>query len=93
MSEQYLIVDINVLPQLVEEEGGMEHITKERKWSRIASKLGFPTAKGQGSTIKTHYERLLYPFYLFKKGQTIITEVGSVVSGSSSLADLGVQKN
>ena len=64
-----------MLLQLVEEEGGMEYITRERKWSRIASKLGMPTAKGQGSTIKTHYERLLYPFYLFKKGQTMVTEV------------------
>ncbi|KAK7101928.1 hypothetical protein V1264_020234 [Littorina saxatilis] len=67
------LLDMQALYSLVEEEGGMEHITKERKWSRIASKLGFPTAKGQGSIIKGHYERLLYPFYLFKKGQTVVT--------------------
>nr|KAG5711307.1 hypothetical protein BaRGS_006004 [Batillaria attramentaria] len=60
--------------KIVEEEGGMEHVTRERKWSKIASKLGFPTGKGQGSTIRGHYERLLYPYALFKKGLTTVAE-------------------
>ena len=63
------------LLQAVEEEGGMEHVSKERKWSRVATKLGFPTQKCQGSTIRGHYERLLYPYYLFQQGQTLPTEV------------------
>ncbi|XP_076469736.1 lysine-specific demethylase 5A-like isoform X2 [Babylonia areolata] len=67
------LLDMQALYRLVEEEGGMEHLTKERKWSTIASKLGFPTNKGQGSTIRSHYERLLYPYYLFKQGQTVLT--------------------
>lgn len=57
----------------------MEEVNKERKWSRIANKIGLPTAKGQGSVVKAHYERLLYPYALFKKGQTLIPEVGSIV--------------
>jgi hypothetical protein len=65
--------------QCVEEEGGMEHITRERKWSKVASKLGFPAQKGQGTAIRTHYERILYPYFLFKKGKTLPTEVSAVV--------------
>lgn len=63
--------------QMVEEEGGMEYVSKERKWSRIATKLGLPTAKGQGSIVKMHYERVLYPYFLFKKGDTLVTEVST----------------
>ena len=62
----------------MEEEGGVEHITRERKWPQIACKLGLPTHKGQGSVIRTHYERLLNPFCLFQHGKSVPNEVGIV---------------
>ncbi|XP_025106262.1 lysine-specific demethylase 5A-like isoform X3 [Pomacea canaliculata] len=73
------LLDLHDLYKMVEEEGGMEYVSKERKWSRIATKLGLPTAKGQGSIVKMHYERVLYPYFLFKKGDTLVTEKKPVV--------------
>ncbi|XP_076448659.1 lysine-specific demethylase 5A-like [Babylonia areolata] len=66
------LLDMQGLYSFVEEEGGMEHCTKERKWSKIANRLGLTSGKAQGSAIKAHYERLLHPFSLFKKGQTVL---------------------
>ncbi|KAL8614742.1 hypothetical protein ACOMHN_055300 [Nucella lapillus] len=67
------LLDLQALYNFVDEEGGMEHVSRERKWSKVASRLGLMSAKAQGSSIRTHYERLLYPFCLFKKGQTVLT--------------------
>lgn len=51
--------------------GGFDTITKERKWSRIASQMGYPTGKSIGTILKMHYERLLYPFDVFREGKSI----------------------
>lgn len=48
-------------------EGGFEVCTMERKWSKIAVRMGHPQGKGVGSILKNHYERILYPYDLFKK--------------------------
>ena len=53
------------------EEGGFELVTKERKWSKVASRMGYPPAKNVGSTLRTHYERVLYPYDIFASGATI----------------------
>lgn len=55
----------------MEEEGGMELLNRERRWSRVANKMGYPYGRGVGGTLKHHYERILFPFYLFKKGETV----------------------
>ena len=57
--------------QIVNEEGGFELVTKERKWSKVASRMGYPPAKNVGSTLRTHYERVLYPYDIFVSGATI----------------------
>ncbi|XP_067685038.1 lysine-specific demethylase 5A-like isoform X3 [Haliotis asinina] len=62
------LMDLFGLYKYVEEEGGMEQVSAERKWSKISTKLGMPTGKGCGSIIRGHYERILYPFYVFRKG-------------------------
>lgn len=33
--------------------------------------MGYPTGKSIGAILKTHYERLVYPFDLFKDGKTL----------------------
>lgn len=57
--------------QTVEEEGGMDSLNRDRRWSRVGSKMGYPSGRGVGGTLKHHYERILFPFYLFKKGETV----------------------
>lgn len=49
---------------------GFENVSKERKWSKIAVHMGYPPNKGVGTILKMHYERLLYPFDVFKLGKT-----------------------
>ncbi|XP_041348681.1 lysine-specific demethylase 5A-like isoform X2 [Gigantopelta aegis] len=61
------LLDLCTLYKFVAEEGGMEEVSKERKWSKIAQRLGFPSGRCVGSSIRHHYEKILYPFYVFKK--------------------------
>ncbi|KAG5307579.1 KDM5A demethylase, partial [Pseudoatta argentina] len=51
--------------------GGIETVTKERRWAKIANKLGYPSGRSVGSILKNHYERILYPFDVFKQGKTL----------------------
>lgn len=46
-------------------------ISKERKWSKIAVQMGYPPGKGIGTILKTHFERLLYPYDIFKEGKSV----------------------
>ncbi|KAK3610531.1 hypothetical protein CHS0354_008964 [Potamilus streckersoni] len=65
------LLDLYSLYKTVEEEGGIEDITKERRWSKVAHKMGYPSGRGVGGILKGHYERLLYPYYLFKRGDSL----------------------
>ena len=56
-------------------EGGFEQVTQGRKWSKISCCLGYPTGRGIGSTLRTHYEHILYPYDLFSSGTTADLEV------------------
>uniref|UniRef100_A0A8C1XJR7 [histone H3]-trimethyl-L-lysine(4) demethylase n=1 Tax=Cyprinus carpio TaxID=7962 RepID=A0A8C1XJR7_CYPCA len=58
-------------PQLVRAEGGFEAVCKEKRWSRISSRMGFPAGKGVGSLLRSHFERILYPYELFQTGATL----------------------
>ena len=51
--------------------GGMEIVTRERKWTGIANRLGLKSNnhKGIGSILRTHYERIIYPFVVFQTGK------------------------
>ena len=52
-------------------KGGLEIVTKERKWAKIANKLGYLSGRSVGSILKVHYERILYPYDVFKLGKTL----------------------
>ena len=58
--------------------GGIEAVTKERRWAKVANKLGYPSGRSVGSILKSHYERILYPFDVFKQGKTL-TDIVSIV--------------
>jgi len=67
-------LDLYTLQKVVREEGGFEQVCKERKWSKIGSRLGYPPGKGTGSILRSHYERILYPFDIFQSGATVDSE-------------------
>jgi len=61
--------------QAVQEEGGFEAITREKKWPKIAVRLCYQASKNIGSTLRQHYEKTLYPFDVFMAGATADVKV------------------
>ncbi|XP_078206190.1 lysine-specific demethylase 5A-like isoform X1 [Callithrix jacchus] len=66
------ILDLYALSKIVASKGGFEMVTKEKKWSKVGSRLGYPPGKGTGSLLKSHYERILYPYELFQSGVSLM---------------------
>lgn len=64
-------LDLYTLHRIVQEEGGMEGVTKERKWSRVAQRMRYPAGKSVGAILKGHYERILHPFDIFTSGKVV----------------------
>ncbi|XP_053506859.1 lysine-specific demethylase 5A isoform X6 [Ictalurus furcatus] len=65
------ILDLYLLSKIVSSEGGFEAVCKEKRWSKIATRMGFPAGKGTGSLLRSHYERILYPYELFQSGASL----------------------
>uniref|UniRef100_A0A7R9HMY3 [histone H3]-trimethyl-L-lysine(4) demethylase n=1 Tax=Timema monikensis TaxID=170555 RepID=A0A7R9HMY3_9NEOP len=64
-------LDLYSLHKIILEEGGLEVTTKERKWSKVATRLGYPQGKSIGTLLKSHYERILYPFDIFQQEKNL----------------------
>ncbi|XP_059609734.1 lysine-specific demethylase 5-like [Phlebotomus argentipes] len=64
-------LDLYSLYREVQAEGGIDVACRERKWSKIASRLGYPQGKSVGTILKSHYERILYPFELYTTGKSV----------------------
>ncbi|KAL4712461.1 hypothetical protein ACJJTC_007477 [Scirpophaga incertulas] len=64
-------LDLYSLHKIVKEAGGFEVCSTERNWSKIARRMGFPQGKGIGSILKNHYERILYPYDVFKSSGVV----------------------
>uniref|UniRef100_A0AAQ4Q7I5 [histone H3]-trimethyl-L-lysine(4) demethylase n=1 Tax=Gasterosteus aculeatus aculeatus TaxID=481459 RepID=A0AAQ4Q7I5_GASAC len=65
------ILDLFSLSRIVTDEGGFEMVCKERRWARVAQRLGYPPGKNIGSLLRSHYERIVYPFEVFHSGASI----------------------
>ncbi|KAM6977585.1 lysine-specific demethylase 5C [Aplochiton taeniatus] len=65
------ILDLFSLSKIVTEEGGFDIVCKERRWARVAQKLGYPTGKNLGSLLRSHYERIVYPFEMSQSGASL----------------------
>ncbi|XP_061583454.1 lysine (K)-specific demethylase 5Ba [Cololabis saira] len=65
------ILDLYQLNKLVNEEGGFDAVCKERRWTKISVKMGFAPGKAIGSHLRAHYERILYPYNLFRNGTNL----------------------
>ncbi|XP_053321235.1 lysine-specific demethylase 5A isoform X2 [Spea bombifrons] len=66
------LLDVYALSKVVSSEGGFEVVSKEKKWSRVATRMGYMPGKGTGSLLKTHYDRILYPYELFQSGVSLM---------------------
>uniref|UniRef100_A0A8C9RAJ9 [histone H3]-trimethyl-L-lysine(4) demethylase n=1 Tax=Scleropages formosus TaxID=113540 RepID=A0A8C9RAJ9_SCLFO len=66
------LLDLYLLFRLVAEEGGFETVCRERRWTKIAVKMGFAPGKAIGSHLRSHYERILYPYSLFQSGANLL---------------------
>ncbi|XP_069785350.1 lysine-specific demethylase 5C isoform X2 [Narcine bancroftii] len=62
--------------EIVVDEGGYEAICRDRRWSRVAQRLGYPSGKGIGSLLRSHYERVIYPFDTFQSGASLACQPG-----------------
>ncbi|XP_031594762.1 lysine-specific demethylase 5C isoform X2 [Oreochromis aureus] len=65
------ILDLFSLSKIVTDEGGFEMVCKERRWARIAQRLGYPPGKNIGSLLRSHYERIVYPYEMFQSGANL----------------------
>ncbi|KAM4562868.1 lysine-specific demethylase 5C isoform 2-T2 [Odontesthes bonariensis] len=65
------ILDLFSLSKIVTDEGGFEMVCKERRWARVAQRLGYPPGKNIGSLLRSHYERIVYPFEMFQSGSRL----------------------
>ncbi|XP_039605355.1 lysine-specific demethylase 5B-like isoform X2 [Polypterus senegalus] len=81
------ILDLYHLNKLVVEEGGFDAVCKDRKWTKIALKMGFAPGKAVGSHIRAHYERILYPYNLFQSGASLLAP-----EPPTKLMSLGAEK-
>uniref|UniRef100_A0A182J0J0 [histone H3]-trimethyl-L-lysine(4) demethylase n=1 Tax=Anopheles atroparvus TaxID=41427 RepID=A0A182J0J0_ANOAO len=64
-------LDLYTLHKVVTDEGGLEVVTKERKWSKVACRMGYQQGKSVGSNLRAHYDRLLYPFDVYRSGNVV----------------------
>uniref|UniRef100_A0A8C5AM20 [histone H3]-trimethyl-L-lysine(4) demethylase n=1 Tax=Gadus morhua TaxID=8049 RepID=A0A8C5AM20_GADMO len=65
------ILDLFSLSKIVTDEGGFDLVCKERRWARVAQRLGYPPGKNIGSLLRSHYERIVYPFEMFHSGASL----------------------
>lgn len=61
--------------QIVVEEGGYEAICKDRRWARVAQRLNYPPGKNIGSLLRSHYERIVYPYEMYQSGANLVVRM------------------
>uniref|UniRef100_A0A8B9LSL6 [histone H3]-trimethyl-L-lysine(4) demethylase n=1 Tax=Astyanax mexicanus TaxID=7994 RepID=A0A8B9LSL6_ASTMX len=84
------ILDLYLLSKLVSAEGGFELVCKEKRWSKIASRMGFPSGKGSGTLLRSHFQRILYPYELFQSGASLTVSLASLLLGTLKLNTTGM---
>lgn len=63
-------------------------VCKERRWARVAQRLGYPPGKNIGSLLRSHYERIVYPFEMFQSGASLPVLLYTILSILSVLPGL-----
>ncbi|XP_072305299.1 lysine-specific demethylase 5B-B isoform X1 [Eucyclogobius newberryi] len=67
------LLDLYKLNKLVADEGGFDLVCQDRRWTKIAVQMGFAPGKAIGSHLRSHYEKILYPYNLFQSGANLLT--------------------
>ena len=75
---------------MVSSTGGFEVCSSERKWSKVARRMGFPQGKGIGSILKNHYEKILYRYDIFKNSGADNKETVSISEALLLKSSLGI---
>ncbi|KAJ8245503.1 hypothetical protein GJAV_G00271420 [Gymnothorax javanicus] len=65
------LLDLYVLSKMVSAEGGFLSVCREKRWSKVAARMGFPAGKNTGTLLRMHFERILYPYELFQSGASL----------------------
>ncbi|XP_028980169.2 lysine-specific demethylase 5B-B isoform X2 [Esox lucius] len=82
------ILDLYQLNKNVADEGGFDIVCRDRRWTAIALKMGFAPGKAVGSHLRSHYERILYPYNLFQSGANLTPELASKLMRLVSSSEL-----
>ena len=53
---------------MVAQEGGFVEVCKKNIWSQIANRLNYVSGKGIGSALRSHYEKIIFPYDVFETG-------------------------
>eukprot|EP00117_Sycon_ciliatum_P035340 scpid10968/ scgid26813/ Lysine-specific demethylase 5A; Histone demethylase JARID1A; Jumonji/ARID domain-containing protein 1A; Retinoblastoma-binding protein 2 len=75
-------LDLLKLWKLVETEGGFNQVCKEKRWAQLSQKMGF-CKYGQGSVLRNHYEKILFPYHVFKNVQLGESKSGTPDNGAA----------
>lgn len=62
-------VDMYSLYKIVELEGGFDKINNEKKWNRVAARMGYSNDKVVGPQLRSYYKRLLLPYEKFERSK------------------------
>ncbi|XP_073994722.1 lysine demethylase 5 isoform X2 [Rhodnius prolixus] len=60
------ILDLYTLHRVVQSEGGCLAVSKDKKWATVATSMNLPASRGIPPLLRSHYERILYPFDVFQ---------------------------
>ncbi|XP_016075602.1 PREDICTED: lysine-specific demethylase 5D-like isoform X2 [Miniopterus natalensis] len=74
------MLDLYSLSKIVMEEGGYEAVCKDRRWAQVAQRLSYPPGKNIGSLLRSHYERIIYPYETFQCGTNLVCNTHQVDS-------------
>ena len=61
----------------------LDQVSREGRWYRIQEKMGYKPSKPNASTLKSHYEKILFPYDVFLSG--VLTGDESVCRTGSNL--------
>ncbi|XP_077540973.1 lysine demethylase 5 isoform X6 [Haemaphysalis longicornis] len=64
-------LDLYNLYKFVHDEGGMEQVSRDRKWTKVATRMGYAPMRTVGTLLRQHYERILYPYDVFQSGASL----------------------
>jgi hypothetical protein len=72
------VLCLYTLHEAVGKIGGFTKCCKEQKWGELATDLGYTNKAGAGSTLRTYYLKILYPFDVVSMIREILQQNNSL---------------